>query len=61
MEQFPKDEYILLLLKKKNGSRKKEEETVNLLGTIFSGGVICIWCCSVYSWQRGSVCEIESK
>lgn len=33
----------------------------NMLGTIFSGGWLHIWCSSKYLWQLDSVCEIESK
>ena len=38
----------------------QQEEMVHLLGTIISGGLIHIWCCSEYLWQQDGVCETES-
>ncbi len=34
---------------------------MHLLGTIFSGGLIHIWCSSEYLGQQNGVCGIESK
>ncbi len=35
----------------------KQEEILHLLGTIFSGGLIHIWCSSEYLQQQDCMCE----
>lgn len=38
-----------------------QKNKVHLLGTIFNGGLIHLWCSSEYFKQRDGVCVIKSK
>lgn len=54
-------EQIAYITKIQIYSFSESQETGHLFGTVFSCGLINIWCSSHYLWQQDSICVTDSK